>query len=313
MFWRGPNLNIGADAIRSKCKVTEIILRTKKLKNRLFWKPVKNILISLQTMLCRSLSAVSTAKILQEPCLIRLIKNYFATYGEKKYINQQTLPNNNVRGTDGQYDYIERVEILDAWALNISDYLAAKKETQPNYRSEGNGYSFSDLYEIYKSYIDYDIPQIYSLILEQEVTGDKETLIKKYQSDISTYELDLQNMEEKINDLNDLITKYSDKNKEGVEYHYGTQSDEGNDASDYILKNVYDEWNQEDGHVQSETTYDTLINEYVDIETEKEKLEVDLEHKKKLLAVFTDGAQSDDMSNKDEIEQSLEELSQKAW
>ena len=63
--------------------------------------------------------------------------------------------------------------------------------------------------------------------------------------------------------------------------HYGTQSDEGNDASDYILKNVYDEWNQEDGHVQSETTYDTLINEYVDIETEKEKLEVDLEHKKK--------------------------------
>ena len=167
------------------------------------------------------------------------------------------------------------------------------------------------MYEIYKSYIDYDIPQIYSLILEQEVTGDKETLIKKYQSDISTYELDLQNMEEKINDLNDLITKYSDKNKEGVEYHYGTQSDEGNDASDYILKNVYDEWNQEDGHVQSETTYDTLINEYVDIETEKEKLEVDLEHKKKLLAVFTDGAQSDDMSNKDEIEQSLEELSQK--
>ena len=167
------------------------------------------------------------------------------------------------------------------------------------------------MYEIYKSYIDYDIPQIYSLILEQEVTGDKETLIKKYQSDISTYELDLQNMEEKINDLNDLITKYSDKNKEGVEYHYGTQSDEGNDASDYILKNVYDEWNQEDGHVQSETTYDTLINEYVDIETEKEKLEVDLEHKKKLLAVFTDGAQSEDMSNKDEIEQSLEELSQK--
>ena len=32
-------------------------------------------------------------------------------------------------------------------------------------------------------------------------------------------------MEEKINDLNDLITKYSDKNKEGVEYHYGTQSE----------------------------------------------------------------------------------------
>ena len=65
------------------------------------------------------------------------------------------------------------------------------------------------------------------------------------------------------------------------------------------------------GRSRSEWQTYVLINEYVDIETEKEKLEVDLEHKKKLLAVFTDGAQSDDMSNKDEIEQSLEELSQK--
>ena len=304
------NLNIGADAIRSKCKVTEIIPPDEEVKKQALLEAGEEYTYFPTDYVVSFSVGSEYSQDFARTVLDSIIKNYFATYGEK-YINQQTLPNNNVRGTDGQYDYIERVEILDAWALNISDYLAAKKETQPNYRSAETGYSFSDLYEIYKSYIDYDIPQIYSLILEQEVTGDKETLIKKYQSDISTYELDLQNMEEKINDLNDLITKYSDKNKEGVEYHYGTQSDEGNDASDYILKNVYDEWNQEDGHVQSETTYDTLINEYVDIETEKEKLEVDLEHKKKLLAVFTDGAQSDDMSNKDEIEQSLEELSQK--
>jgi diguanylate cyclase (GGDEF)-like protein len=237
-----------------------------------------------------------------------IIKNYFSSYGEK-YINQQTLPNNSVRGNASQYDYIERAEILDAWALNISDYLAAKKETQPNYRSAATGYSFSDLYEIYKSYIDYDIPQIYSLILEQEVTEDRETLIKKYQSDISTYELDLQNMQAKIDDLNDLIKKYSDKNKEGAEYHFGTQTDEGSNSSDYILKDVYEDWNEEQ-QVSSETTYDTLINEYVSLETDKEKLEVDLEHKKKLLSIFTDGPTSGDMSNKDAIEENLDELSQ---
>ena len=268
------NLNIGADAIRSKCKVTEIIPPDEEVKKQALLEAGEEYTYFPTDYVVSFSVGSEYSQDFARTVLDSIIKNYFATYGEK-YINQQTLPNNNVRGTDGQYDYIERVEILDAWALNISDYLAAKKETQPNYRSAETGYSFSDLYEIYKSYIDYDIPQIYSLILEQEVTGDKETLIKKYQSDISTYELDLQNMEEKINDLNDLITKYSDKNKEGVEYHYGTQSDEGNDASDYILKNVYDE------------------------------------HKKKLLAVFTDGAQSEDMSNKDEIEQSLEELSQK--
>ena len=67
------NLNIGADAIRSKFKVTP--LRTKKLKTGSFWKPVKNILISLQTMLCRSLSA--STKIFARTVLDSIIKNPF--------------------------------------------------------------------------------------------------------------------------------------------------------------------------------------------------------------------------------------------
>lgn len=71
MFLEDLNLNIGADAIRSKCKVTEIIPPDEEVKKQALLEAVKNILISLQTMLCRSLSAVSTAKILQEPCLIR--------------------------------------------------------------------------------------------------------------------------------------------------------------------------------------------------------------------------------------------------
>ncbi len=54
-----------------------------------------------------------------------IIKNYFATYGEK-YINQQTLPNNNVRGTDGQYDYIERVESLTRGRLIFPTILRLK-------------------------------------------------------------------------------------------------------------------------------------------------------------------------------------------
>lgn len=172
------NLNIGADAIRSKCKVTEIIPPDEEVKKQALLEAGEEYTYFPTDYVVSFSVGSEYSQDFARTVLDSIIKNYFATYGEK-YINQQTLPNNNVRGTDGQYDYIERVEILDAWALNISDYLAAKKETQPNYRSAETGYSFSDLYEIYKSYIDYDIPQIYSLILEQEVTGDKETLIKK--------------------------------------------------------------------------------------------------------------------------------------
>ena len=303
------NLNIGADAIRSKCRVEGITPQDEETKKEAILEQGEEYEFFPTDYVVSFSVGSEYNKDFARMVLDSIIKNYFATYGEK-YINQQTLPNNNVRGTDGHYDYIERAEILDAWTMNISDYLAAKKETQPNYRSAATGYSFTDLYEIYESYMNYDLPQIYSLILEQEVTEDRDTLIKKYQSDISTYELDLQNMQTKINDLNDLITKYSNKNKEGAEYHFGTQAEEGNNSSDYILKDVYEKFDDET-RIASETTYDTLINEYVELETEKEKLQVDLDHKKKILSVFTDGAETEDKSNTQTIEESLDELSKK--
>lgn len=302
------NLNIGADVIRSNCKVEEVIPPDEETRKQAILEEGEEYSYFPTDYVVSFSVGSDYGRDFAHMVLDSIIKNYFATYGEK-YINQQTLPNNSVRGKDSQYDYIERAEILDSWTMNITDYLAAKKENQPNYRSAETGYSFTDLYDIYKSYIDYDLPQIYSLILEQEVTEDKETLIKKYQSDISAAELDLQNMGTKINDLNDLIKKYSDKNKEGAQYHFGTQSEGGNSSSDYILKDVYRE-NSEEFKIASETTYDTLIKEYVNLETEKEKLEVDLEHKKKLLAVFTDGNETEEKTNKHEIEESLEQLSE---
>lgn len=300
------NLNIGADAIRSNCKVEGITPPDEEVKKQAILEQGEEYEFFPTDYVVSFSVGSEFDKDFARTVLDSIIKNYFATYGEK-YINQQTLPNNNVCGTDGQYDYIERAEILDEWAADISDYLAAKKETQPDYRSALTGYSFGDLYEIYQSYLKYDLPQIYSLILEQEVTVDRDTLLKKYQNDISTYELDLQNMQTKINDLNDLIRKYSDKNKEGARYHFGTDENSGANSSDQILKDVYDE-RREDMEIDSETTYDTLVKEYVELETEKQKLEVDLEHKKMLLGVFT-AENNGDKSNTATIEESLNELS----
>lgn len=304
------NLNIGADAIRSKCRVEGITPADEEVRKEAILEQGEEYEFFPTDYVVSFSVGSEYDKNFAHTVLDSIIKNYFAVYGEK-YINQQTLPNNNVRGTDNHYDYIERAEILDSWAENISNYLTAKKETQPNYRSAATGYSFSDLYEIYKSYLDYDIPQIYSLILEQEVTEDRGTLIKKYQRDIATYELDLQNMQLKINDLSDLINKYSTKNKEGAEYHFGTDSEKGNTSSDYILKDVYEDRNEE-WRVASETTYDSLIAEFVELEAEKEKLQVDIEHKRKILNIFTqegDDEAAENKSNTKEIEDSLNNLS----
>ena len=300
--------NINADTIRSKCKVEGITpLDEETKKEALLEKGEEYEFFPTDYIVSYSVSSEYT-KDFARSVLDSIIKNYFIIYGEK-YINQQTLPNNKVSEADSQYDYIERAEILETWVNNITDYLGAKKETNPDYRSAETGYSFNDLYEIYASIAEYDIPQLYSLILEQTVSVDRETLIKKYQSDLATYNLDLENLNTKINDLQSLINEYSIKNKEGVEYHYGTQAEEGNEASDYILKNVYEEW--EDVQVNTETTYDTLINEYIELESKKEKIEVDIEHKNKMLDIFTQAQEAghSDMSNKGAIEQSISDIS----
>lgn len=303
------NITSGADTIRSKCRVEAVTPPDEEVRKKALLEQGEEYEFFATDYIVSFSVGSEYNESFARTVLDSIIKNYFETYGDK-YINQQTLPNNSVRGNDNHYDYIERAEILDAWTTNISDYLAAKKETQPGYRSAATGYSFTDLYEIYQGYLDYELPEIYSLILEQEVTEDKDTLIKKYQSDIGECELDLQNLQTKINDLQDLIFKYSAKNKEGAEYHFGTQAEEGNNSSDYILKDVYDKRDAEnDVSVSSQTTYDGLINEYVALETEREKLEVELEHKRKLLAIFTDGVAGGDMSNKGLIEEDLEELS----
>lgn len=302
------DVDISADAIRSKCKVEGIIPEDEETKKAaLLDKGEEYTYFPTDYVVSYSVSSDYT-KEFARTVLDSIIKNYFIIYGER-YINQQTLPNNKVSEADSQYDFIERAEILETWVNNISDYLAAKKDVNPDYRSAGTGYSFTDLYEIYNSIQEYDIPEIYSLILEQTVSADRETLIKKYKNDIDTYQLDLNNLNSKISDLQALINEYSTKNKEGVEYHYGSQAEEGSEASDYILKNVYEEWN--DVQMNTETTYDTLINEYIQLESDKQKLEVDIEHKNRMLDIFTqaEATGASDMSNKTAIETSINNVS----
>ncbi len=299
--------NISADTIRSKCKVEGITPPDEETKKEaLLEKGEEYEYFPTDYVVSYSVSSDYT-KDFARKVLDSIIKNYFISYGEK-YINQQTLPNNKINEADSQYDYIERVEILENWVTNITDYLAAKRSTHPDFRSAATGYSFSDLYEIYYSLEEYDIPQVYSLILEQMISNDRVTLIKKYESDIAQCQLDLDNMNSKSNDLKSLIDEYSAKNKEGVEYHYGTQGEEGNSASDYILKNVYEEW--DDVQVNTETTYDTLIKEYTELESQKEKAQVDLEHKKEMLGIFTAAEEKGytDTSNKSAIEASINDI-----
>jgi diguanylate cyclase (GGDEF)-like protein len=237
-----------------------------------------------------------------------ILKNYFTMYGEQ-HTNQRMVTNNQMNEADNQYDYIERAEILDSWTTDITNYMAAKKREAPDFRSAKTGYSFSDLSDIYKSYQSYDIPEIYALILEQEVSVDRDTLIKKYSNDISDFDIQINQLNENISKSKELIDSYSDKNREGMQMHYGQQADDGNSSTDYILKDVYEE--TEDFRLANETTYDTMILNYVELVAKRDTLQVDKEHTQQLLNIFMSGSDGVAKSNTGTIEENIQKLSSK--
>ena len=63
------------------------------------------------------------------------------------------------------YDYYECVDALSADTTEVLNYLEDKKTNYPNFRSSVTGYSYEDLYDIYKMLYDYEIPSLYANVM----------------------------------------------------------------------------------------------------------------------------------------------------
>lgn len=298
-------LNSGADSIRSKCAVEPIIPADEESRKEAILKDGEEYVYHPTDYLVTFSVGSDYSKGYAASVLDSILKNYFINYGEK-YINQTVLPNNASNIESGGYDYIESAEILDTSATDIYNYLYDKKFHYPAFRSAATGYSFNDLYNMYKEELNYNIPELYSKILNQKVSKDQSVLIKDYRNRISQYQIDLTNLSEKIDPLYALITQYSQKSKEGIQYHYGKGTDSDN-TSDYILKDVYeDEYKHQ---INTETTYDALINQYVSLEIDRQYTQVDKEHREELLNIFetAEPAPNADEAIK-EIQNNMEQL-----
>ena len=282
------SLTTGADSIRSRCSVEPIISEDEEARKEAILKEGEEYVYYPTDYLITFGVDSDYSQEYAATVLDSIMENYFINYGEK-YINQTVLPNNASNIESGGYDYIECAEILDTSATEIYDYLYDKKFHYPDFRSATTGYTFTDLYNMYKEDLNYNIPELYSKILNQKVSKDQSVLIKNYSNKISQYGIDLANMKEKIDPLYDLISHYSLKSKEGIQYHYGKGTDSDN-TNDYILKDVYDEHTEgaQRTRINTETTYDSLINNYVNLEISRQYTQVDMEHKQNLLSIFRD-------------------------
>ena len=272
------------DIIRSNCYAEEVIPEEQqKLNDALLEKGEQPNYVA-DTYRVNYVGASESGEEFAWNVLDAIVNNYYEFYAGK-YV-EQPLQNNGVSVlSEGSYDYLESAQVLDDSVSEMLDYLLDKRASYPYFRSVETGYTYNDLYQIYTFLYDYEIPSLYASILTNAETNDIDLLTSRLTKDCEDAQLYIENRQERAEALKKLIDTYSERNKEIMDYHY--HSSNGQEiGTEYILKDV--EYNREKG--ERETTYDGLIQEYVDLNTSIRQKTIEKEHKEYLLSIFDSAA-----------------------
>lgn len=273
------NLKDMPDYLRSRCYVEEVVPDDQKTINQVLLEKGEEPTYFADTYTVYFVVDNTKSVEYARDVLDAIISTYCEFYSEK-YIEQRLLPNGTADLAGKDYDFIETVEVLEAITQEMLGYLQEKKDAYPDFRSSTTGYTYADLYDVYAYFYNYDIPRLYAMILSKAESKDLETLVKRLTNEIEGYQLSIQNTQSQIEHLNGLIENFTQRNKEMMDYHY--QSESAGAQTEYILKDVE---NRNDA-ADNETTYDALLQEYVDLKTACENEAIDLEHDQYLLSVF---------------------------
>ena len=265
------------DSVRSSCYVEEVIPETQqKLNEALVGKGEQPSYVT-DTYRVYFIGDNDTGEDYAWNMLDAIIKNYYEFYAEK-YVEEQLQGNGVSVLPEGNYDYLESTQVLEDSISDMLDYLLSKRADYPYFRSVETGYTYNDLYRIYNHLYNYEIPSLYAAILTNAETNDIDLLTSRLTKDCEDLTLHIGNRQERAEALKKLIDNYSIRNKEMMDYHY--QSAENGTES--ILKDV--EYNHE--RSSKETTYDGLIQEYVNLNIDIRQQTIGKEHKEYLLSVF---------------------------
>lgn len=275
------------DSVRSNCYVEEVIPEDQqKLNEALIEKGQESTYIP-DTYKVFFVADSDKDEDYAWNILDSIIKNYCEFYTEK-YVEEQLQSNDSLAMLQGEYDFIESAQILENDVSQMLDYLLTQRANWPNFRSVETGYTYGDLYNIYSYLYSYDIPNLYSLILGTAETKDIEVLKNRLTRDSEDLQLSIDQCQQQANHLKLLIDNYSGRNKEMMDYHYhNSNSQDG--GTEYILKDVeYDKDNND-----KETTYDGLIQEYVNLNINARQKQIEKAHNEYLLSVFNNALETE--------------------
>lgn len=212
--------------------------------------------------------------------LDRLIDNYFKFYNEK-YIYLATVSEIDYALNKGDYDYVEQAEILQT---NIDSSIEVLKGYIGNedYRSPTTGLTFNDLINEFSYLSEFKMPQIFSEIYTAKLSKNTPLLLNKYTERKEQNELNAKNSLEKASLAEDRMNAYVNANKD-VPNSYNSNQNEGDDNVT-IIHNVEEDKVE---RIQEQTTYDTLIKNYITDRVGANNSTIDAQHCTDIINIFS--------------------------
>lgn len=213
-----------------------------------------------------------------------IIKNYTAYYSET-HVTQSSLSNIDNDIKVGSHDYIEIAEIIEDNATSFIKYLDDQIETNPTFRSSKTGLSFSDLSQSFSDLKQFDLPTLFSRILKNQVTQNKEILLKKYAQRKDELLLQKANRNEKATLTSNLMDRFVESNRKVANsVNNGNNPNNGTNqiaSTDIVTSTKLG---------QEKTTYDNLIDKYVKTGIEGLTAQIDADYCDTIISQFNAAA-----------------------
>ncbi len=246
------------DSMLSRIKIEEVIDEDEAARKKAVLKEGEEYTQEPTTYIISFTAKEDEGSSFARRVLDELMNVYFAEYGEK-YMNTTSAINSISDIYDGQYDYIEMMDLIDSNITSTLESLNKRAENNTNFRSTDTGMSFSDLANEFSYLQSTKVAGLYSEIFSNQITKDKNILVSDYTERISQNNVSNDSENVMIDDVLKIIDDYVNKMQ---------ASGNTNITSEYILDEVYDKYsNSEDGATQQAdqtVTYDKLIYSWRD-------------------------------------------------
>lgn len=122
--------------------------------------------------------------------LIETIIDEYQKYFYTLYSNVQTIESTIGTLDFTAYDYPDVVQVINSQIDGIQEFLETKSDEDSNFRSSETGYSFADLNRSFDILKTVDTSKLESLVNSNNLTKDRDKLIKDYEYRVKRMELE---------------------------------------------------------------------------------------------------------------------------